>query len=106
MLAILQACLEMPQIISVIKDSNVIDKSVNVHVNQTQSQQQSQSLDLFIDIIKDELTGKQYKEIKEIVETEPNPTQAKTKLVDKIKSFGVDVTSNIISNIITAVLCQ
>ena len=106
MLAILQACLEMPQVISVAKDSKVIDRSVNVHVNQTQSQQQSQSLDLFIDIIKDELTGKQYKEIKEIVETEPNPTQAKTKLVDKIKSFGVDVTSNIISNIITAALCQ
>ena len=106
MLAILQACLEMPQVASVIKNSNVIDKSVNVHVNQTQSQQQSQFLDQFMDIIKDELTGKQYKEIKEIVETEPNPTQAKTKLVDKIKSFGVDVTSNIISNIITAALCQ
>ena len=106
MLAILQACLEMPQVISVTKDSKVIDKSVNVHVNQTQSQQQSQSLDLFMDIIKDELTGKQYKEIKEIAETEPNPTQAKTKLIDKIKSFGVDVTSNIISNIITAALCQ
>lgn len=106
MLAILQACLEMPQVISVAKDSQVIDKSVNVHVNQTQFQQQSQSLDLFMDIIKDELTGKQYKEIKEIVETESNPSQAKMKLVDKIKSFGVDVTSNIISNIITAALCQ
>ena len=106
MLAILQACLEMPHVISVANDSKIIDKSVNVHVNQTQTQQQSQSLDLFMDIIKDELTGKQYKEIKEIVETEPNPTQAKTKLVDKIKSFGVDVASNIISNIITAALCQ
>ncbi len=106
MLATLQACLEIPQVISVIKDSNVIDKTVNVHVNQVQSQQQSQSLDLFMAIIKDELTGKQYKEIKEIVETEPNPTQAKTKLIDKIKSFGVDVTSNIISNIITAALYQ
>lgn len=106
MLAILQACLEMPQIISAAKDSLIIDKSVNVHVNQTQSQQQVQSLDIFMDIIKDELTGKQYKEIKEIVETESNPTQAKIKLVDKIKSFGIDVTSNIISNIITAVLCQ
>ena len=106
MLAILQACLEMPQIISAAKDSKVIDKSVNVHVNQTQSQQQSQFLDQFMDIIKDELTGKQYKEIKEIIKTEPNPTQAKTKLVDKIKSFGIDVTSNIISNIITAALCQ
>lgn len=106
MLAILHACLEMPQIVNVAKDSKVVDKSVNVHVNQTQSQQQSQSLDIFIDIIKDELTGKQYKEIKEIVETESNPTQVKTKLVDKIRSFGIDVVSNIISNIITATLCK
>ena len=106
MLAILHACLEMPQIVNVAKDSKVVDNSVNVHVNQTQSQQQSQSLDIFIDIIKDELTGKQYKEIKEIVETESNPTQVKTKLVDKIRSFGIDVVSNIISNIITATLCK
>ena len=100
MLAILQACLEMPQVIAVTKESKVIDKSVNVHVNQAQSQQQSQSLDLFMEVIEDELTGKQYKEIKEIVETEHDPTQAKVKLVDKIKSFGIDVASNIISNII------
>lgn len=106
MLAILQACLEIPQMICVSKDATIIDRSVNVHVNQTQSQQQTQSLDSFMNIIKDELTGKQYKEIKEIVETESNPTQAKIKLVDKIKSFGIDVTSNIISNIITAALCQ
>lgn len=106
MLAILQACLEMPQIINDTKNLNIIDKSINVHVSQNQSQRQSQSLDFFMDLIKDELTGKQYKEIKEIIETEPNPALAKTKLVDKIKSFGIDVASNIISNIITTVLCQ
>ena len=106
MLAILQACLEMPQIINDTKKLNIIDKSINVHVSQNQSQRQSQSLDFFMDLIKDELTGKQYKEIKEIIETEPNPALAKTKLVDKIKSFGIDVASNIISNIITTVLCQ
>lgn len=106
MLAILQACLEMPQIINDTKNLNIIDKSINVTVSQNQSQQQSQSLDFFMDIIKDELTGKQYKEIKKIIETEPNPALAKTKLVDKIKSFGIDVMSNIISNIITTVLYQ
>ena len=104
--AILQACLEMPQIINDTKNLNIIDKSINVHVSQNQSQRQSQSLDFFMDLIKDELTGKQYKEIKEIIETEPNPALAKTKLVDKIKSFGIDVASNIVSNIITTVLWQ
>lgn len=105
MLAILQACLKIPQIINDTKNLKIIDKSINVNVSQNQSQQQSQSLDLFMDLIKDELTGKQYQEIQEIIKTERNPALAKTKLVDKIKSFGVDITSNIIANIITAGLC-
>lgn len=105
MLAILQACLEIPQIINDTKNLEIIDKSINVNVSQKQSQQQSQSLDLFMDLIKDELTEKQYQEIQEIIKTEHNSALAKTKLVDKIKSFGVDITSNIIANIITAGLC-
>lgn len=106
MLAILQACLEIPQIINDTKNLEIIDRSINVNVSQNQSQQQSQYLDLFMDLIKNELTGRQYKEIKEIIETEPNHALVKTKLVDKIKSFGIDVASNIISNIIATVLCQ
>lgn len=105
MLAILQACLEIPQIINDTKNLEIIDKSINVNVSQKQSQQQSQSLDLFMDLIKDELTEKQYQEIQGIIKTEHNPALAKTKLVDKIKSFGVDITSNIIANIITTGLC-
>lgn len=106
MLAILQSCLDMPQVVRVAKDPSILDKSINVNVNQTQSQQQSQSLDVLMDIIKDELTGKQYKEIRDIVKTESNLASAKSKLVDKIKSFGMDVASNIIANIITSILCK
>lgn len=103
MIAILQSCLAFPQISSEPKKSNQIDKSihVNVHQTQTQSQQQSMAIDIFLEAINDELTGKQLKEIKEIMVNEPKPIQAKTKLIDKIKSFGSDVASNIIANIIT-----
>ncbi len=79
----------------------MIDKSIHVNVNQNQSQQQTIAFEIFVEAIKDELTGKQQKEIKEIITNEPNPIQVKTKLIDKIKSFGSDVTSNIIANIIT-----
>ncbi len=101
MIGIMESCVYVPTILSIKK--NKLDKSININVNQsqTQSQQQSLAIDIFIEAIKDELTGKQQKEIKEIIINEPNPIQAKTKLIDKIKSFGSDVISNIIANIIT-----
>ena len=60
------------------------------------------TLNLFLDAIKDELTGKDFKGIKEIMQdykTEPEKT--KTKLIEKIKGFGGDVLSNIVANILT-----
>ena len=101
MIGIMESCVCIPTVSSI--QGNKLDKSININVNQsqTQSQQQSLALDIFIEAIKDELTGKQQKEIKEIITNEPNPIQAKTKLIDKIKSFGSDIASNIIANIIT-----
>lgn len=101
MLGILNSCLIIPQVPIASKEASMIDKSIHVNVNQNQSQQQTIAFEIFVEAIKDELTGKQQKEIKEIITNEPNPIQVKTKLIDKIKSFGSDVTSNIIANIIT-----
>ena len=75
--------------------------AVTVNVNQSQTQNQSQEINIFIDAIADELTGKQYKELKSIVQENPNPEDSKQKIVDKLKSFGGDVLSNIVANIIT-----
>ena len=74
-------------------------------MSQTQSQSQNQmqeiAITIFLDSIKDELTGRQMKEIKEIVDQEEDVNQAKPKIIEKLKSFGGDVLSNIIANIIT-----
>ena len=79
--------------------------SISVTNNLTQSQQQEQSqqlvVEIFMEAIKDELTGKQQKEIKAIFEEEKDIEKAKPKLMDKLKGFGENVLSNIVANIIT-----
>ena len=72
-----------------------------VTVNINQSQTQNQEINLFIEAISDELTGKQYKELQSIAQEESNPDPLKQKIVEKLKSFGGDVLSNIVANIIT-----
>jgi hypothetical protein len=76
-----------------------IDKSINVSVNQNQNQ--TQVVDLFLDAIRNEITGKQLTELKAIITNEPNIESAKSKLLSKLKDFGIDICSNIIANIIT-----
>lgn len=75
-------------ILPIIERKPNIDKSVNVNVNQSQSQSQTQEqkqvVEIFLEAIKDEFMGKQFKELKEIAKQEPNPEKAKTKVFDKI----------------------
>jgi hypothetical protein len=80
-----------------------IDQSVNVNVNQNQSQEQVQitELSIFLESIKEDISGKQYKELLAIVRSESNPEIAKPKIIEKLKSFGENVCSNIVANIIT-----
>lgn len=101
-LGLLESCMEIPQL-PVIKNASTIDKSVHVNVNQnqTQVQEQKQVVEIFLEAIKDELTGKQFKELKEIAKQEPNPEKAKTKVLDKIKSWSGDVLANVVANIVT-----
>lgn len=102
MLGLLESCSVIPQL-PIIKKSNSVDKSINVSVNQNQSQTQEQSLaiDIFLEAIKDEITGKQLKELKAIAQEEPNPEKVKNKILDKIKSWGEGISASIVANIIT-----
>lgn len=65
----------------------------------TQSQQQDQTVDIFIEAIADELTGKQMKELKAALAEEKGGK--KGSLIEKVKSFGLDTLSNIVANIVT-----
>ena len=83
------------------------DKSVNVNttVTQSQEQHQSQQQDVIVKILleaaKDELTGKQRKELRAIAEETLAPQEVRKSIFAKLKEFGGDVAANIVANIIT-----
>lgn len=110
LIAILKAFKEIPNIVLDNQNTNINEventnnNSINVNINniQTQNQEQSIAVNLFLEAIKDELTGKQVKEIKAILEKYGNNKEkARPKIIEKIKEFGIDTASNIITNIIT-----
>lgn len=74
----------------------------NIHITNNQNNTNQINVNLFLEAIKDELTGKDLKEIKEILKgLEAEPTKTKNKLIEKIKGFGGNVLSNIVANILT-----
>ena len=76
--------------------------TINNTQNNTQNNAQQVILNVFIEAIKDEIKGKELKELKEIMKNyEKNPEETKSTLLEKIKGFGKDVLSNIMANIIT-----
>lgn len=102
-LAIIPASTPRQQIDSRRKD---IEKGVNITItntnSQSQNQEQSLAVQLFIEAIKDDLTGRQIKELKAVVENADNDLQkARPGILAKLKEFGADVASNIVANILT-----
>jgi hypothetical protein len=58
--------------------------------------------DIFLDSIKDELTGKQRKELLAVANEFKDPKEAYVNVVEKLKEFGIDVSANIVANILTS----
>lgn len=100
LIGILQSC----TVVSKIKNDTISESNHPTHIfniNQNQSQSQEIAINIFLDAIKDELTGRQIKEIQEICNNNKNLQKAKNKIIDKLNSFGENVLSNIIANLIT-----
>ena len=107
LLAILEAFAYLPTIVPQ-KNEKKTGKGVNITANinntnsQEQSQEQSLAISLFIEAIKDDLTGRQIKELKDVVNRYSNDEDKKRNgIIAKLKSFGSDVAANIVANIIT-----
>ena len=105
LLAILEAFEKYPQ---VIERSKMLNQSANINIHSnisntnTQNQSQSQEIKILLNCLEDELSVKQLKELKQVVDEEKGDLEkAKPKVIDKIKSFGENVASNILANIIT-----
>lgn len=107
LLAILEAFLNHPTIIEKTKinnPTNGININNNITNTNTQSQQQSQqqTIDILIKSLEEELSVSQLKEIKQLVREENGDLEkAKPKVIEKLKSFGEGLISNILANIIT-----
>ena len=105
LLAILEAFANQPTIIpqeNNEKKENGINIAINNTNKQSQSQEQSYAINMFLEAVKDDLTGKQIKELKKVVdESKDDKEKAKNGIISKLKSFGSDVASNIVANIIT-----
>lgn len=107
LLAILEAFNALPNIVvdSVDKkdgDAINVTTTINNTNSQSQSQEQSLAVELFIEAIKDDLTGRQIKELKSVVaEADNNLQKARPGILAKLKEFGADVASNIVANLLT-----
>ena len=79
-----------------------VTTNINNSNSQTQNQSQSLAVELFLEAIKDDLTGRQIKELKAVVADADNDLQkASPGIIEKLKSFGADVASNIVANLLT-----
>lgn len=95
-MAILKAFRAIPEAIAVQKDHS---DGIVINNANTQSQTQKLEVDVFLEAVGDELTGKQLKELKAALKEEE--AGKKGSIIDKLKSFGENTLSNIVANIIT-----
>ena len=114
LLAILEAFAALPTVIPDNRTTQISEKrgkgedainfitTINNSNSQSQSQEQSMAVELFIEAIKDDLTGRQIKELKSVVaEADNDLHKARPSIIAKLKEFGADVASNIVANILT-----
>lgn len=98
LMAVLKAYKVIPQPI-IASDQVLHHDAIVINNTQNQSQQQSIVADVFKESVSDELTGKQMKElIAALLEDKDNK---KGTITEKLKSFGLDTLSSIVSNIVT-----
>ena len=102
MIGILESIKAIPTKIDDLETKPSNGPSVVINNNNSQSQNQVLNVDLFTKAIEDVLTVSQIKELKKVVEEEGgNVEKAKPKLIEKLKSFGEDLSSSIVANILT-----
>ena len=112
LLAILEAFIVLPTIIpdnktsleknGKKKDAINVTTTINNTNSQSQNQEQSLAVKLFVEAIKDDLTGRQLKELKAVIaEADNDLEKARPSIIAKLKEFGSNVVSNIVANLLT-----
>ena len=106
-LSVLKAFQALPQLTEDTYNANQESvSSIILNNNITQTQEQHQQQDVIVKILleaaKDELTGKQRKELLAIAEETKDPQEAHKSILAKLKEFGENVAANIVANIMTS----
>lgn len=73
----------------------------NLSQNQTQSQEQNVIVKILLEAVRDELTGKQRKELLAIAQEAKDPQEAHKSIMEKLKEYGESVSASIVANILT-----
>ena len=81
--------------------SGGININVNQHISQNQATTVGVNFEMIIESLKYGLSGSQMEELKEILGSNQDNKEKKKTLMQKIKSFGLDTASNILSNLLT-----
>jgi hypothetical protein len=82
-------------------EKNQDQKELNIVVNQLNSQNMSIKFTIILKTIQDELSEDQYFEVLNIIKSKENFIDKKNKLFEKLKSFGSDLITNIVVNLLT-----
>lgn len=105
LLNILRAVEELPDIVTADdlihrkKDDNKI--SIHTNVKQEQTQNQTQAVNVLENTLKDSFAPYQLEELKEILKTDQPREDKRKSLMEKLKSFGSDVASGVMANILS-----
>lgn len=83
------------------EQEEVNNGKINLTLIQNQEQSQKIKLNIIQDAFQEELTGKQLKELQELIDNESDVKSRKAKIVEKLKSFGNNIITNIVANILT-----
>ncbi|MDN3722753.1 hypothetical protein QRD02_00035 [Aequorivita sp. SDUM287046] len=96
---ILEACITELEIFG--EPEKVNSEKSEITINLSQNQNQTINITLLISALEDELTISQLSEVNELMKADEPKSVKKVKIIEKIKTFGSDVASNILANILT-----
>lgn len=103
--SVLDSAIEEVRVIGLPTTNSVVSRDININntLNQTQNQRQeiNRAVDILLEALKDDLTGKQRKELIALAKEAATPEEARKGIIEKLKSFGEGVTTSIVANILT-----
>ena len=95
--AIVEACIKELEILGLPDKKETNNSEINIQLTQNQSL----TMNVLNSALENELNQEQIQELIELLKSKDTKSQKKNKITERLMSFGSDVTSNILANILT-----